>query len=107
MADASRSSGVLSATGIIAAHPCRLKSVHATCRGANADEYIIKIYDSKDATLTGNTELIRMVFNGNMQAQNIEYDCHGVLAREGLYLEITAPAAPDPSSHCAVSVEFN
>ena len=107
MADASRSSGVLSATSIVAAHPCRLKSVHATCRADAADEYIIKVYDSKDATLTGNTELIRMVFNGSTETHNIEYDCHGVLAREGLYLEITAPAVPAPNSHCAVSVEFN
>ena len=107
MADASRSSGVLAATAIVAAHPCRLKSVHTTCRAFGPDEYIIKVYDSKDATLTGNTELIRMVFNGNTEAHNIEYDCHGVLAREGLYLEITAPGSPAAESHCAVSVEFN
>ena len=84
MADASRSSGVLSATAVIATHQCRLKSVHVTCRGDGPDEYIIKIFDSNDASLVGNTELVRFVYNGNTQAQNDEYDCHGVLAREGL-----------------------
>lgn len=107
MADTSRSSGVLSASAVIAAHACMLKSIHTTCRADGPDEYIVKVFDSKDSTLTGNTELARLVFNGDTTANNIEYDMHGVMAREGLYLEITAPGSPSANSHCAVSVEFN
>jgi hypothetical protein len=107
MPDASRSSGVLTASTVIVTNPCNLKSVHITARANNADEYILKIFDSKDSTLTGNTELCRFVFNGNMSAENVEADMHGVLAREGLYAQVTAPASPDPDSHFAFSVEFN
>jgi len=107
MPDASRSSGVLTSSSVIVANPCCLKSVHITARGDGPDEYILKIFDSKDATLTGNTELCRFVFNGNTSAQNVEADMHGVLAREGLYAQVTAPGSPAPSSHFAFSVEFN
>jgi|DEB0MinimDraft_10_1074344.scaffolds.fasta_scaffold00011_25 hypothetical protein len=107
MPDASRSSGVLTASAVIVANPCNLKSVHITCRANGADEYILKIFDSEDATLTGNTELVRFVFNGDSSANNVEADMHGVLAREGLYAQVTAPASPDAASHFAFSVEFN
>mgnify|MGYP003116066469 CR=1 FL=1 len=107
MPDASRSSGVLTASKVIVANPCNLKSVHITAKANGPDEYILKIFDSKDSTLTGNTELCRFVFNGNVQAENVEADMHGVLAREGLYAQVTAPASPDAGSHFAFSVEFN
>ncbi len=107
MPDASRSSGVLTSSKVIVANPCNLKSIHITARAASTDEYILKIFDSKDATLTGNTELYRAVFNGNTGSVNVEGDMHGVLAREGLYAQVTAPASPNANSHFAFSVEFN
>ena len=39
MADASRSSGVLTASAVVAAHPCRLKSIHF-CVFANGPDVI-------------------------------------------------------------------
>ena len=107
MPDASRSSGVLTTSALICGNACNLKSIHITCKADGPDEYILKIYDSNDATFTGNTELCRFVFYGNTSAQNVEADMHGVLAREGLYAEVTAPVSPSPSSHFAYSVEFN
>ena len=107
MADASRSSGVLTASKVISDTPCRLKSVHIACFAAGADVDTLKIFDSKDSTLTGNTEIYRAVFNGSMSADNIEADMHGVLAREGLFAQLTAPVSPDASSRFAFSVEFN
>lgn len=102
-----RTSGVLSNDAVISINPCRLVSIHVTCRANAADEYILKIYDSKDNDFTGNTEIARLVFNGNTQAQNVEFDMHGVLCSEGLYADVTAPASPDAESHFAFSVEFN
>jgi len=107
MPDASRSSGVLTSSKVIVANPCNLKSVHITAKADGPDEYILKIFDSKDSTLTGNTELCRFVFNGNTSAENVEADMHGVLAREGLYAQVTAPGSPQAGSHFAFSVEFN
>ena len=107
MPDASRSSGVLSATTTICKNACNLKSIHVTCTTGGSDEYILKIFDSGDATLTGNTELARMVFNAHTSSANIEYDMHGVFAREGLHAQLTTPPSPHSDSQCAFSVEYN
>tara|TARA_B100000902_G_scaffold250796_1_gene237334 strand:+ start:193 stop:516 length:324 start_codon:yes stop_codon:yes gene_type:complete len=107
MPDASRSSGVLAGDTIICKNACNLKSIHITCTVGGSDEYILKIFDSKDATLTGNTELARFVFKGHTGAINVEYDMHGVLAREGLFAQLTQPIPPNAASQCAFSVEFN
>lgn len=108
MADASRSSGVLTASAVIAAHPCRLKSIHFSTFAGGPDVITIKVYDSKDSTLSGNTELARYVTAGVAAYSNIEYDMHGVLAREGLYLQIANSAgSPDAATFHAISVEFN
>ena len=108
MVDASRSSGVLTASAVVAAHPCRLKSIHFCVFANGPDVITIKVYDSKDSTLSGNTELARFVVNTQSGYSNIEYDMHGVLAREGLYLQIANSAgSPDAATFHAVSVEFN
>ena len=109
--DACRSSGVLTSSKVIAAHPCRLKSIHFAGFAAGGDSVLVQVYDSKDSTLTGNTELARIVIDQNNQsATNVEYDMHGVLAREGLYLKVTATAACgslNAETRQAISVEFN
>ena len=106
--DTCRSSGVLVASDVIAAHQCRLKSIHVAAEAGGPDVVTIKIWDSKDSTLTGNTELARIVLNTPAGPVNLEYDMHGVLAREGLYLQITnSQGSPDAATRHAVSVEFN
>lgn len=108
MVDSCRSSGVLTASAVVAAHPCKLKSIHISAFAGGLDIITIKVFDSKDATLTGNTELARAVIQASQAVDNIEYDMHGVLAREGLYLQITnSESTPDSATFHAVSVEFN
>ena len=106
--DTCRSSGVLTASAVIAAHQCRLKSIHFSVFAGGPDVITIKVWDSKDSTLTNNTELARFVVKASQVVSNIEYDMHGVLAREGLYLQIANSAgSPDATTRHAVSVEFN
>ena len=110
--DTCRSSGVLTASAVIAAHQCRLKSIHFSVFAGGPDVVTIKVFDSKDSTLTGNTELARLVVSNSDVFQvgvtNVEYDMHGVLAREGLFLQITnSEGTPDGATFHAVSVEFN
>ena len=106
--DTCRSSGVLTASAVIAAHHCRLKSIHVAAEAGGPDVVTIKIWDSKDSTLTNNTELARFVVKASQVVSNIEYDMHGVLAREGLYLQIANSAgSPHSDTLHAVSVEFN
>ena len=112
MVDSCRSSGVLTASAVVAAHPCKLKSIHFSVNAGGVDIVTIKVFDSKDSTLTGNTELARLVVENSDNFQlgrtNVEYDMHGVLAREGLYLEITnSEGSPDARTIHAVSIEFN
>tara|TARA_R100001015_G_C4622754_1_gene180327 strand:- start:1748 stop:2071 length:324 start_codon:yes stop_codon:yes gene_type:complete len=106
--DTCRSSGVLTATAVIAAHQCRLKSIHVSGEAGGPDVVTIKVFDSKDSTLTGNTELARVVLTAPLGPINIEYDMHGVLAREGLFLQIlNSEGSPDATTRHAVSIEFN
>tara|TARA_R110001592_G_scaffold221467_1_gene476256 strand:+ start:592 stop:918 length:327 start_codon:yes stop_codon:yes gene_type:complete len=108
MADTCRSSGVLVASAVIAAHQCRLKSIHFSIFAAGPDVITVQVYDSKDADLTNNTELARLVVQQSQGVDNIEYDMHGALAREGLFLKITNSAgSPHGDTIHAVSVEFN
>ena len=101
-----RSSGVLALSSIISGNRCRLVSVHVSCVADAADTFTLKIYDSKDATLTGNTEIARMVFSGATQTQNVEFDMHNVLCGEGLYA-LVAQTGSTSGSYIAYSVEFN
>jgi len=101
-----RSSGVLALSSIISGNRCRLVSIHVSGNAEAADTITLKIYDSKDATLTGNTEIARMVYSGQTQTQNIEYDMHEVLCSEGLYAEVTQVGS-NALTYIAYSVEFN
>ena len=106
--DTCRSSGVLVASDVIAAHQCRLKSIHFSVFAGGPDVITIKVWDSKDSTLTNNTELARFVVKASQAVSNVEYDMHGVLAREGLYLQIANSAgSPNADTLHSVSVEFN
>jgi len=99
MADASRSSGVLGASAIVARSQCRLKSIHASIVIASNAAVTIKLFDSLD---NSGTELARMHHTTTGQ-YNFEYDMHGVLCTTALFCEITEAG----SSTAHVSVEFN
>ena len=106
--DTCRSSGVLTSSGVICAHQCRLKSIHFSIFAGGPDIVTVKVFDSKDSTLSGNTELARVVVEASQTVDNIEYDMHGVLCREGIFLQIAnSEGSPDSATRHAVSVEFN
>ena len=108
MADTSRSSGVLSASAVIVKNACRLKSIHASINAGGPDSITVKVWDSRDASLSGNVELARIVVAASQAPSNLELDMHGVLAREGLYLQIANSAgSADAATFHHVSVEFN
>ena len=109
MPDASRSSGVLAGDAIICKNACNLKSIHVTCTTGSNDQYILKIFDSGDATLTGNTELARFVFKGHTGARGGPNSPPDVGGRTDRYspMRLTQPIPPNAASQFAFSVEYN
>tara|TARA_R100001163_G_C5056674_1_gene193119 strand:+ start:128 stop:430 length:303 start_codon:yes stop_codon:yes gene_type:complete len=91
MVQASRTSGVLTASAIVNRGQCKLMSIHA-CETAGSLAQI-KIFDGTDAT---GVEIARLILAAG---QTIEFDMHGVIAKNGLYFEETSGAV-------ACSVEF-
>lgn len=92
-----RSSGVLTASAVVNAGRCKLISIHAVNLGAGADT-TIKLFDN--ASAASGTELSRIVVSP--QNSLIEFDMHGVICLNGLYLDISTGAG----TGAAVSVEF-
>tara|TARA_R100001015_G_scaffold18354_2_gene11295 strand:- start:82 stop:360 length:279 start_codon:yes stop_codon:yes gene_type:complete len=86
-----RTSGVLTASAIIARHQCKLISIHA-CELAGAAA-MIKVYDGISPS---GVEIARMVIPA---VDSVEFDMHGVIAKNGLYFEKV-------SGDMAVSIEF-
>lgn len=103
-----RSSGVKTASTAVFKGQCRLVSVHAVLIGTKPTT--IKVFDH--ASAASGTELTRMIL---ARVQNppdpaaldsplmMEFDMHGVLATEGLFLDISSGTGEG----AAVSVEFN
>ncbi len=102
-----RSSGVKTASTAIFAGQCRLISIHAVLTGAAPTT--IKVFDN--ASAASGTELARMILQSDVPPGTgtvlgptmAEFDMHGVLATNGLFLSISAGAGEG----AAVSVEFN
>ncbi len=92
-----RSSGVLTASAVVNAGRCKLISIHVTNLGAGADT-TIKLFDN--ASAASGTELSRIVVSP--QIGPTEFDMHGVICLNGLYLEISTGTG----TGAAVSVEF-
>lgn len=86
-----RSSGVLTSDAIISTEQCLLVSIHV-CEVAGAAAEM-RIYDGTSAS---GTEIARIILAAN---QTIEFDMHGVLARNGLFFK-------EQSGQVACSVEF-
>jgi len=92
-----RSSGVLTDDALIHKGQCRLVSVHAVLIGASATT--VKVFDN---TAGSGTELTRLILKpAPDNPAMIEFDMHGVLATNGLYLTVA------PNDGAAVSVEFS
>ena len=91
MGQVCRSSGVLTASGIVTRSRALLTSIHATEVGGSAAT--IKIFDG---TSNSGKEVARITLTAN---QTIEFDMHNVVCSDGIYFEET-------SGSSAVSVEF-
>ena len=87
-----RSSGVLTASGVVYSGKCKLISIHA-CEVAGSAA-TVKVWDN--ASAASGKELARIVLSAN---QTIEFDMHGVICSNGLFFE-------EASGSVAVSIEF-
>lgn len=101
-----RSSGVVTIDTLVSAERCRLVSIHAQLTGLDATT--IKVFDSADGLGPLGKELARMILAvGVAPAQaetgTIEFDMHGVIAVNGLFLQISTGG----QMGAAVSVEYN
>ena len=91
-----RSSGVQTASAVVNAGRCKLISVHAQLTGNAATT--VKVFDN--ASAASGKEIARMVLAPNMAP--VEFDMHGVICSNGLYLDISTGAG----TGAAVAVEF-
>ena len=97
-----RSSGIKTASSVISSERCKLISIHAQYTGGG-DSTFVKLFDN---TAASGKELLRIVLNdaGSPTSPNcIEFDMHGVICSNGLYLQIETGG----TTGAAVSVEFN
>ena len=90
-----RSSGVLTSSQTVSGDRCKLISIHATLTGQNPTT--VKVWDN--ASAASGKELARITLG---QTENLEFDMHGVIATNGLYLDISSGT----DEGAAVSVEF-
>tara|TARA_R110000744_G_scaffold53351_4_gene113992 strand:- start:6317 stop:6637 length:321 start_codon:yes stop_codon:yes gene_type:complete len=102
-----RSSGVLTADAVITADRCKLVSIHATYTGTTGAT-TVKVFDH--ASAASGTELSRIILKAPHGGDPtlptiacIEFDMHGVLALNGLFLQISTGTG----TGAAVSVEYN
>jgi len=100
---ACRTSFVQTSSAMIHVGQCRLVSIHSVLTGINATT--IKVYDT--ATSGGASaanEMARIIVRPEPASPSmVEFDMHGVIATNGLYLEISSGSGES----AAVSVEFN
>ena len=94
-----RSSGVLTASAVVNAGRCKLISIHVQNTGAGAST-TVRLFDN--ASAASGTELTRLIVDPAAANSPMEFDMHGVLCLNGLYLDISTGAG----TGAAVSVEF-
>ena len=94
-----RSSGVLGSSGIVNSEQSLLISIHANLIVVSNALVTVKVFDGTSAS---GTEVARITHSVTGH-YNIEYDMHGVLCRNGIFIEIDESAG---SSTAEVSVEF-
>tara|TARA_Y100001951_G_C11030459_1_gene124679 strand:+ start:165 stop:482 length:318 start_codon:yes stop_codon:yes gene_type:complete len=100
-----RSSGVLTASSVVFSGQCKLISIHAQYTGTTGIT-TVKVFDN---TAASGKELARIILQAPNPADptlynssTFEFDMHGVIASNGLFLEISTGAG----TGAAVSVEF-
>ena len=93
-----RSSGIQSSSAIVHSGRCKLISIHAQLTGTAATT--VRVFDN--ASAASGTELARIILTTPEGPHAIEFDMHGVIADNGLYLDISTGAG----TGAAVSVEF-
>ena len=94
-----RSSGVLGASAIITPDSAKLMSLHFNVKIVGGTAVTVKVFDGTD---NSGLELCR--FNHSVNGfYNLEYDMHGVMCPNGIFLEVTEGG----SSEAFVSVEYN
>jgi len=100
---ACRTSFVQTSSTMITVGQCRLVSIHAVLTDANATT--IKVYDVATSGSAGaSNEMARLILRAAPASPSlIEFDMHGVIATNGLYLEISSGTGEG----AAVSVEFS
>ena len=98
-----RTSFVQSASKMISVGQCRLVSIHSVLTGTSATT--IKVYDTATSVgASAGNEMARIILRATPDSPSIiEFDMHGVLANNGLYLEISSGSGEG----AAVSVEFS
>ena len=72
---------------IVAGSRTRLASIRVSGTGATAGN--ITVYDSGTETTTNKKELAKMYVGGAASAHNYEFDMHGALALEGIYVVVS------------------
>ena len=102
-----RSSGVLTADAVVSAERCKLVSIHAQYTGTTGIT-TVKVFDN--ASAGSGKELSRMILSAPhasdptlYNSSTFEFDMHGVIAVNGLFLQISTGAG----TGAAVSVEYN
>ena len=94
-----RSSGVLTSSAIVSSERCKLISVHAQLTGTAPTT--VRVFDN---TAASGKELVRIILLPSPESPVcIEFDMHGVIVSNGLYLDISTGGG----AGAAVSVEFN
>ncbi len=98
-----RTSFVQSASKMIIVGQSRLVSIHSVLTGTNATT--IKVYDTATSgAASAANEMARIILRATPDSPSIiEFDMHGVIANNGLYLEISSGTGEG----AAVSVEFS
>ena len=79
-------SGVLTTSSIVNTSRTKVVSIHASAIGDAL--FTFKLWDSDNTTTSGKKEIVRLNLKGD--AVNMEYDMHGAIAANGLYMQITA-----------------
>lgn len=88
------STGVQTGNSVVSSARCKLESFHAS--NASGSAITLKLWDSGTATTSSKIEVVRMVLPAN---SNLEYDMHGRIMAEGIYVVVSAA--------CAYSVEYS
>ena len=84
-------SGILTANKVVYSGRTRIASVRVMSTGNTAGS--IKVYDSGTATTSSKKEITRMFVGGAADSHNHEFDMHGTIAAEGLYVVVTGTIA--------------